>query len=156
MTSIPRTMRAMVLEGPGLPLRLREMPVPGPDEAQVLIRVHACGVCRTDVHIADGELPDAKLPLIPGHQIVGTVVAKGPAVERFGVGARVGAAWLGWADGTCRYCQRGQENLCDHPLFTGYTIDGGFAEYAVAPRPSATRCTVGRRMSRSRRCCAQG
>jgi propanol-preferring alcohol dehydrogenase len=98
----------------------------------VLIRVQACGVCRTDLHILDGDLKEPKLPLILGHQIVGTVVRPGSDVHRFVLGDRVGVPWLGYTDGTCRFCQRGQENLCDHPLFTGYTIDGGFAEYAAA------------------------
>jgi alcohol dehydrogenase, propanol-preferring len=130
--SIPEMMRAMVLEAPGQPLQERQVPVPRPGLQQVLIRVKACGVCRTDLHILDGELQEPKLPLIPGHQIAGTVVRVGRDVRRFGVGDRVGVPWLGYTDGTCRYCRRGQENLCDHPLFTGYTIDGGFAEYAVA------------------------
>ena len=122
----------MMLEAPGQPLRARQVPVPEPGPQQVLIRVQACGVCRTDLHILDGELKEAKLPLIPGHQIAGTVVRVGRDVDRFDLGERVGVPWLGFTDGTCRYCRRGQENLCDHPLFTGYTIDGGFAEYAVA------------------------
>ncbi len=129
---VPKTMHAMVLEAQKQPLRARQVPVPQPDPEQVLIQIHACGVCRTDVHIMDGELAHPKLPLIPGHQIVGEVIKTGSLVTRFRVGDRVGVPWLGYADGTCRYCQRGQENLCDHPLFTGYTIDGGFAEYAVA------------------------
>ena len=133
--SLPRTMHAMVLEQIGQPLQLREIPLPQPGPEQVLLRVHACGVCRTDLHIVDGELPEPKLPLILGHQIVGTVVQEGASVERFGPGARVGVPWLGRTDGTCRFCQRGQENLCDQPIFTGYTIDGGFAEYAVAYAP---------------------
>jgi propanol-preferring alcohol dehydrogenase len=128
----PRTMRAMVLDAPRQPLRLRQVPVPQASEQQVLIRVRACGVCRTDLHIVDGDLAGPKLPLILGHQIVGEVVAAGSRVERFRTGARVGVPWLGGADGTCRFCQRGQENLCDNPVFTGYTVDGGFAEYAVA------------------------
>ncbi|HEX9616026.1 MAG TPA: zinc-dependent alcohol dehydrogenase family protein [Anaerolineales bacterium] len=130
--SIPNVMHAMVLEAPGQPLQARQVPVPEPGPQQVLIRVQACGVCRTDLHILDGELKEAKLPLIPGHQIAGTVVRVGRDVDRFDLGERVGVPWLGFTDGTCRYCRRGQENLCDHPLFTGYTIDGGFAEYAVA------------------------
>ncbi|RMG49349.1 MAG: zinc-binding alcohol dehydrogenase family protein [Acidobacteria bacterium] len=125
-------MRAMVLEAPGEPLRLMDVPVPQPNEEQVLLRVRACGVCRTDLHIVDGELPDPKVPLILGHQIVGTVVQAGDRARRFTLGDRVGVPWLGYTDGTCRYCQRDQENLCDHPLFTGYTLDGGYAEYAVA------------------------
>lgn len=130
--NIPQTMRAMVLEAPGEPLRLMDVPVPQPNEEQVLLRVRACGVCRTDLHIVDGELPDPKVPLILGHQIVGTVVQAGDRARRFTLGDRVGVPWLGYTDGTCRYCQRDQENLCDHPLFTGYTLDGGYAEYAVA------------------------
>lgn len=130
--NIPKTMRAMVLETPGEPLQLRDVPVPQPGEEQVLLRVRACGVCRTDLHIVDGELPDPKIPLILGHQIVGTVVQVGDRVRRFTLGDRVGVPWLGYTDGTCRYCQRDQENLCDRPLFTGYTMDGGYAEYAVA------------------------
>lgn len=129
---IPTKMRAMVLEAPHRPLNLREVPVPRPGPGQVLLRVHACGVCHTDLHIVDGELREPKLPLILGHQIVGTVVAMGGPVERFRPGERIGVPWLGYTDGTCRYCRRGQENLCDSARFTGYTIDGGFAEYAVA------------------------
>ena len=129
---IPTTMRAMVLEAPRHPLRAKHMPVPRPNPEQVLIQVHACAVCRTDLHIVDGELTEPKLPLIPGHQIVGTVIQMGERVNQFKLGDRVGVPWLGYTDGTCRYCQRGQENLCDHPLFTGYTLDGGYAEFAVA------------------------
>jgi len=125
-------MRAMLLEQPGQPLRLQEMPVPQPGPGQVLLKVRACGVCRTDLHILDGELSEPKLPLIPGHQIVGEVVQAGENAGRFRLGRRVGVPWLGYTDGTCRYCQRGQENLCDNPQFTGYTLDGGFAEYTLA------------------------
>jgi propanol-preferring alcohol dehydrogenase len=126
------TMQAMVLEAPGNPLELREIAIPalGPD--QVLLQVHACGVCRTDLHIVDGELKHPKLPLILGHQIVGTVVELGQNVHRFQVGERIGVPWLGYTDGTCYYCQHDQENLCDNPRFTGYTINGGFAEYTIA------------------------
>jgi propanol-preferring alcohol dehydrogenase len=122
----------MVLDSPGSPLRAAEVPRPeaGPDD--VLIRVHACAVCRTDLHVVDGELPDPKLPLIPGHQIVGTVEEVGARVERFARGDRVGVPWLGHTDGTCRYCLSGRENLCDDARFTGYEIDGGYAEYTVA------------------------
>jgi len=130
--STPDKMRAMVLEEQKKPLRLEEVPVPKPGADQVLIQVHACGVCRTDLHILDAELHEPKLPLIMGHQIVGTVVQAGEKVSQFKVGDRVGVPWLGYTDGTCRFCQRGQENLCDNPLFTGYTIDGGYAEYTVA------------------------
>jgi propanol-preferring alcohol dehydrogenase len=129
---IPTTMRAMRLEQPGQPLRLQEIPVPQPGPGQVLLKVRACGVCRTDLHILDGELKEPKLPLIPGHQIVGEVVQAGENAGRFRLGQRVGVPWLGYTDGACRYCQRGQENLCDHPQFTGYTLDGGFVEYTVA------------------------
>jgi propanol-preferring alcohol dehydrogenase len=129
---ITHVMRAMVMEGAHQPLRLKTVGVPEPGPEQVLIRVHACGVCRTDLHIVDGELPEPKLPLIPGHEIVGTVVAAGGHAERFKIGDRIGVPWLGWTDGTCRYCRRRQENLCEQPRFTGYTIDGGYAEYAVA------------------------
>lgn len=129
---IDGTMRAMELEAQKQRLKLREVPIPGPTADQVLIRVRACGVCRTDVHIVDGELPRPKLPLIPGHQIVGQVVEMGADVRYFQPGDRVGVPWLGYTDGTCRYCRQGRENLCDNPLFTGYTLDGGFAEYTVA------------------------
>jgi propanol-preferring alcohol dehydrogenase len=125
-------MRAMVLVSPGQPLQAMEVPVPQPGPDQVLIRVAACGVCRTDLHILDGELAEPELPLILGHQIAGRVVQAGRGATRFNPGDRVGVPWLGYTDGVCRYCRRGQENLCERPLFTGYTIDGGFAEYAVA------------------------
>ena len=125
-------MRAMVLETPGEPLRAAEVPRPEAGTDDVLIRVHACAVCRTDLHVVDGELPDPKLPLIPGHQIVGTVEEVGARVERFARGDRVGVPWLGYIDGTCRYCLSGRENLCDNARFTGYQIDGGYAEYTVA------------------------
>lgn len=119
----------MVLHRPGEPLRLEEPPTPEPGPGQVLLRVRACGVCRTDLHVADGELSDPKLPLIPGHQIVGEVAGGG---ERFSEGARVGVPWLGYSCGECRYCCSGRENLCDSARFTGYQIDGGYAEYTVA------------------------
>jgi alcohol dehydrogenase, propanol-preferring len=128
----PPTMKAMVLDRPGTPLQLRQVPVPEPADRQVLLRVHACGVCRTDLHLADGELTEPKLPLIPGHQMVGTVIKAGSTVQRFGLGSRVGVPWLGGTDGSCRFCRQGRENLCDHPVLTGYTVDGGFAEYALA------------------------
>ncbi len=125
-------MRAMVLESVGAPLRATELPLPEPGPGQVLLRVRACAVCRTDLHVVDGELPDPKLPLIPGHQIVGTVEGAGEGVERFAAGDRVGVPWLGYTDGTCRYCRAGRENLCDGARFTGYQIDGGYAGYTVA------------------------
>lgn len=130
--AVPQRMRAMVLEKPGEPLKLREVSVPAPGEGQVLIRIKACGVCRTDLHIVDGELTNPKLPLIPGHEIAGEVVGLGAGVDRFRVGDRVGVPWLGWTCGVCEYCRSGRENLCDNPRFTGYTLDGGFAEYTVA------------------------
>ncbi len=125
-------MRAMVLEGPGRGLRLVEMaePEPGPDD--VLLAVEACAVCRTDLHIVDGDLTEPKLPLVPGHEIVGRVLARGERVEAVSVGQRVGVPWLGRTCGTCPYCLKGQENLCDAPTFTGYSRDGGFAERCVA------------------------
>jgi alcohol dehydrogenase, propanol-preferring len=125
-------MRAMVLDSPGNPLRDAEVPEPEPGQEQVLLRVRACAVCRTDLHVVDGELPDPKLPLIPGHQIVGTVERVGERVERFAAGDRVGVPWLGYTDGSCRYCLAGRENLCDNARFTGYQVDGGYAGYAVA------------------------
>jgi alcohol dehydrogenase, propanol-preferring len=125
-------MRAMVLTAPGSPLVLQALPSPEPGPDQVLLQVRACGVCRTDLHIAAGELAEPKLPLILGHEIVGTVVGRGSNVERFSLGERVGVPWLGHTCGVCRYCERGAENLCDRARFTGYQIDGGYAEYALA------------------------
>nr|WP_226980713.1 zinc-dependent alcohol dehydrogenase family protein [Thermomicrobium roseum] len=122
----------MVLERPGQPLVLQELPVPEPGPGQVLLRIRACGVCRTDLHIVAGELPGPKLPLVLGHQIVGEVVRAGPGANRLVPGQRVGVPWLGWTCGECRYCRSGRENLCDRARFTGYTLDGGFAEYTVA------------------------
>jgi alcohol dehydrogenase, propanol-preferring len=122
-------MRAMVLDAPGAPLRPAELPDPEPAAGQVLLDVHACALCRTDLHVVDGELPDPKLPLVPGHQIVGSVLEGG---ERFEAGRRVGVPWLGWTCGECRWCTSGRENLCDGARFTGYQIDGGYAERVVA------------------------
>jgi alcohol dehydrogenase, propanol-preferring len=124
-------MRAMVLHRPGEPLTMEERPDPAPGPGQIRIRVEACGVCRTDLHLVDGELPNPKLPVVPGHEIVGRVEAAGDGVA-LELGARVGAAWLGRADGTCPFCRTGRENLCDAPLFTGYTQDGGYATHAIA------------------------
>ena len=132
MMDVPKKMRAMLLSAQRQPLKLAELSVPQPGAGQVQLKVHTCGVCRTDLHVLDGDLSEPKLPLILGHQIVGTVVALGAGVERFSLGQRIGVPWLGYTDGTCPYCQRGLENLCDHPEFTGYTLDGGYAEYAVA------------------------
>lgn len=125
-------MRAMIFDRPGEPLVLRDVPVPIPGHGQVLVKVTACAVCRTDLHIVDGELADPKLPLIPGHEIVGHVAALGPGVEQIPIGARVGIPWLGWTCGECVFCRTQRENLCDLARFTGYTIDGGYAEYTVA------------------------
>ena len=125
-------MHAMVLERLRAPLMLRERPVPRPGPGEVLVEVKACGVCRTDLHVVDGELPDPKLPIVPGHEIVGHVAATGEGVSTPAVGARVGIPWLGWTCGICPYCRAGRENLCDRPLFTGYTRDGGYATHAVA------------------------
>jgi propanol-preferring alcohol dehydrogenase len=125
-------MRAMVLECPGKPFRLKDLPIPVPGCGQLLIRVGACGVCRTDLHIVDGELTEPVLPLVPGHEIVGTVAAVGESVTRFSVGDRIGVPWLGHTCGTCCYCRSGRENLCDQARFTGYHINGGYAEYTVA------------------------
>ena len=129
-----RSMRAMVLERAGEPLQPGEVPVPEPGEKEIRIRVAACGVCRTDLHILDGELSAPRLPLIPGHQIVGTVETVGKGVEGLSAGDRVGVPWLGWTCGECRFCRSGKENLCERALFTGYTRNGGFAEYVVADR----------------------
>lgn len=125
-------MRAMILEKPGQPLKATDLPVPSPGPGQVLVHVHACGVCRTDLHVVDGELTEPKLPLVPGHQIVGTVEATGKGASRYSQGDRVGVPWLGGSCGQCRYCLSGRENLCDKSLYTGYQIDGGFAEFCVA------------------------
>lgn len=125
-------MRAMVLEQLGKPLQLRDLPTPVPGPGQLLVRVAACAVCRTDLHIVDGELPNPKLPLIPGHEIVGYLEQMGVGVDGFSIGDRVGIPWLGWTDGECPYCRSHRENLCDFARFTGYTIDGGYAEFTIA------------------------
>jgi alcohol dehydrogenase, propanol-preferring len=125
-------MRAQVLTTAGRSLVAADLPAPSPGPQQVLIAVRACAVCRTDLHVVDGELADPKLPLVPGHEIIGTVVGRGEGSDRFAVGDRVGVPWLGWTCGVCDYCRRGQENLCDRARFTGYQIDGGYAELTVA------------------------
>jgi propanol-preferring alcohol dehydrogenase len=133
-------MRAMVLDKPQQPLQLRDIEKPRPAKGQLLVRIATCAVCRTDLHVVDGELPDPKLPLIPGHQIVGYVEEVGPEIpssfgiraSSFAIGDRVGIPWLGWTDGECAYCRSNRENLCDRARFTGYTIDGGYAEFTVA------------------------
>ena len=126
----------MVLPSPGpvesQPLELRELPLPEPAPGEVLVKVRACAVCRTDLHVIEGELPDPALPLVPGHQVVGTVEEVGEGVDQLATGDRVGVPWLGGTDGTCPYCRHGEENLCEHPTFTGYQRDGGYAEYVAA------------------------
>lgn len=130
-------MKACLLNAPARietnPLQFTEVPVPNPGKGEVLIRVHVCGVCRTDLHVIEGELTQRKSPVIPGHQVVGIVEKLGGGARRFAAGARVGVAWLHHTDGVCEYCRRGEENLCDHPTFTGYSVDGGYAEYIIAP-----------------------
>src|SRR5688572_5248857 len=125
-------MRAMVLHATRTPLVSRDMPIPAPGVGQLLVRVRACAVCRTDLHVVDGELPNPKLPLIPGHEIVGRVEKLGEGVSEFGIGERVGIPWLGWTCGECKFCRSERENLCERALFTGYTIDGGYAQFTVA------------------------
>ena len=132
--AIPDEMDAMVVAAPGRPLERRRLPVPRPGPDEVLLEVAACGVCRTDLHLVDGELPAAPLPVIPGHEIVGRVVVVGDHVADLIVGDRVGVPWLAWTCGECRYCRMGHENLCDNARFTGYTVNGGYAQYAVADR----------------------
>jgi propanol-preferring alcohol dehydrogenase len=139
-------MWAMVLEETGGPLRLQELPLPEPGPGQVRVRVEACAVCRTDLHVIDGELPPHKRPLVLGHQTVGVVETVGPGVVEVGgpsVGERVGIPWLGWTCGECRYCRSGRENLCDRARFTGYDLDGGYAEYQVADHRFAFRVPAG-------------
>jgi alcohol dehydrogenase, propanol-preferring len=130
-------MKACLLRAPGPveknPLDFTDTFKPTPKKGEVLVRVKYCGVCRTDLHVVEGELPPRKSPVIPGHQVVGIIEALGAGAHRFSIGARVGIAWLHSTDQTCEYCRAGMENLCDHPTFTGYTVDGGYAEYAVAP-----------------------
>jgi len=125
-------MHAQVLERPGMALRAAELPMPRPGRGELLIEVAACGVCRTDLHIVDGELPRPRLPLVPGHEIVGRIITLGPGVEGFALNDRVGVPWLGWTCGECRYCLAGEENLCEQARFTGYTLGGGYADHVVA------------------------
>ena len=126
------TMRAMVLERPNTPLAMRERPLPRPGDGEILVEIAACGVCRTDLHVVDGELPHPKLPIVPGHEIVGRVAGIGSGVSGFIRGERVGVPWLGWTCGVCPYCRFDRENLCDRPLFTGYSRDGGYATHTLA------------------------
>src|SRR5215467_13821601 len=128
----PPRMQAMLLDRTGQPLRAAELPLPRPESDQILIKVVACGVCRTDLHVFDGDLTHPKLPLVLGHEIVGRIEAIGDKVRSFAIGERVGVPWLGFTDGTCFFCRSGRENLCDNPRFTGYQIDGGYAQYTVA------------------------
>src|SRR5262245_38810210 len=130
--SVPAQMHAMVLAAAGRPLERRELPLREPAAGELLINVHACGVCRTDLHVVDGELREPKLPLVPGHEIIGTVAALGPGVDRFRIGERVGVPWLGYTCGVCELCRAGRENLCERARFTGYQIDGGYAGYTLA------------------------
>jgi propanol-preferring alcohol dehydrogenase len=136
-------MRAMVLHGQGSidasPLRLEEVPRPEPGLGEILVQVEACGVCRTDLHVVEGDLPPEKMPVVPGHQVVGVVVERGDGAERFGIGERAGIAWLRSTDGICRFCRSERENLCPHARFTGYMADGGYAEYAVVREDFAYR-----------------
>ena len=131
-------MKACLLSAPAAietnPLEYADVAMPQPKSGEVLVRVRACGVCRTDLHVIEGELPPRKSPVVPGHQVVGLVEKQGENARRFAIGARVGIAWLHRTDGTCEYCRSGAENLCDNPLFTGYSVDGGYAEYIVAPQ----------------------
>src|SRR6267142_4792789 len=131
-------MKACLLRAPGAietnPLEHADAATPQPKSGEALVRVRTCGVCRTDLHVIEGELPPRKSPVIPGHQVVGLVEKQGENAGRFATGARVGIAWLHRTDGICEYCRSGAENLCDNPTFTGYTVDGGYAEYIVAPQ----------------------
>lgn len=138
-TRLPAEMTALVLPRPGEPLEARQVPVPRPGPGQVLLRVAACGVCRTDLHLVDAELPRPKLPVVPGHEVVGRVAALGPGVEDLALGDRLGVGWLGATCGACGFCRSDRENLCDEARFTGYTLDGGYAEYAVVDRRYAFR-----------------
>jgi propanol-preferring alcohol dehydrogenase len=146
----------MVLEQQREPLRVSRLPAPAPGPGQVLVRVHACGGCRTDLHVVDGDLREPKLPLVVGHQIVGTVEVAGEGAERFAGGQRVGIPWLGWTDGDCRYCRSGRENLCERARFTGYQLDGGYAEQALPTSATASRFPRATRTCRRRRFCALG
>jgi alcohol dehydrogenase, propanol-preferring len=140
-------MRAMLLRSPRTPLELTDVGDPRPGPGRVLVKVHACGVCRTDLHVVDGDLPPVRSPVIPGHEIVGSVVELGSDVDGFAIGDRAGIPWLGHTCGKCTYCSSGRENLCDAPQFTGYTIDGGYAEYAVADARYCFRLPAEHRVS---------
>ncbi|HYB24439.1 MAG TPA: zinc-dependent alcohol dehydrogenase family protein [Solirubrobacteraceae bacterium] len=139
----PETMLAMICEAPAKPLMARELPVPEPGPGELLLEVRACGVCRTDLHLVDGELPRPRLPVVPGHEIVGTVVATGNGVAGFALGERVGVPWLGWTCGECRFCRSGRENLCERARFTGYTRNGGYAQFTIADQHYCFRLPAG-------------
>ncbi len=128
----PAAMQAMVLDAPHRPLELRSLPVPSPGPGEVLLKVRACGVCRTDLHLVDGELPEPRLPIIPGHEVIGEVVAGGEGTPQFPPGRRLGVPWLGWTCGECEACRSGRENLCERARFHGYTLDGGYAQFLCA------------------------
>ena len=148
-------MRAMVLDGAGQPLRMKELPDPLPGPGQVRLKVEACGVCRTDLHVVDGELPAIPYPVIPGHEIVGIVDMLGPEVANFGIGDRVGVPWLGYTCGVCPFCRQNRENLCDRPLFTGYTRDGGYATHTIADARFAFRLNESAKPPTSLRSCVR-
>ena len=149
-------MRAMTLEALGQHLVMRERPVPRPGPGEILLEVAACGVCRTDLHVVNGELPDPKLPIIPGHEVVGRVAALGDNVSGFALGERVGVPWLGHTCGICPYCRSARENLCDAPLFTGYTRDGGYATHTIADAQYCFALPGALTTLTRRRCCAPG
>jgi len=147
-------MRAMVLSAPGPSLQMQERADPNPGDGEIRVKVSACGVCRTDLHVVDAELPGIKYPIIPGHEIVGRVDLVGSTVTTHRIGDRVGIFWLGYTCGVCRFCKEGMENLCDRPLFTGYTRDGGFATHTIADARYAFRSAKRATIFRSRPCCA--
>ena len=149
-------MQAMVLRAVGRPLEAVELDPPALGPGQVRLQVQACGVCRTDLHIVDGELAEPKLPLVLGHQIVASVSEVGPGADRFRRGERVGVPWLAWTDETCRYCRSGRENLCDHGRFTGYTVDGGMRRRRSRTSATASRCRRRTPTCTPRRSCARG
>ena len=147
-------MYAMVLQAPGKPLTLTERPDPTPGPGEVRVRVSACGVCRTDLHVVDAELPDIRYPIVPGHEVVGRIDALGDGASDLALGMRVGVPWLGFTCGTCPYCRRHEENLCDHPQFTGYTRDGGSRAISSPMRATAFRLAKTATMPSLRRCSA--
>jgi len=148
-------MRAMELAAPGMRLQLVSKTIPHAAAGELVLRVSACGVCRTDLHIVDGDLPALDRPIVPGHEIVGRVVEIGAGADRFAIGDRVGVPWLGWTCGHCNYCMSGRENLCDEARFTGYHIDGGYAEYALADAVTVSHCRLDIQTQRRHLCCAR-